>query len=85
MGVLSRRQFLAVVGGLAAAGALPRDQLAHALATAPPRAAVAEAPSSLTRTILQGGVQKGFYRALVAGPGEPHLPRLDVLRRAAAA
>lgn len=85
MGVLSRRQFLAVVGGLAAAGALPRDQLAQALATAPPRAAVAEAPSTLTRTILQGGVQKGSYRGLVAGPGEPHLPRLDVLRRAAAA
>ncbi|WP_439593857.1 TIGR03767 family metallophosphoesterase [Microbacterium sp.] len=83
MGALSRRQFLAVAGGLAAASSIPRDLLAQALSTAP--RALAEPPSTLTRTILQGAVQKGSYRGLVAGPGEPHIARLDVLGRAARA
>ncbi|WP_336632997.1 MULTISPECIES: TIGR03767 family metallophosphoesterase [unclassified Microbacterium] len=81
MGALSRRQFLTLAGGLATAAALPRDELAAAL-TAP--TAAAEAPSTLGRTILQGPVQKGSYRSLVAGPGEAHIPRLDVLGRSAA-
>lgn len=85
MGALSRRQFLSVAGGLAAATAIPRDVLAAALATPPAAALVAEAPSTLVQTILQGAVQTGSYRGLVAGPGEPHLPRLDVLGRSAAA
>ena len=47
--------------------------------------AAAAAPSSLQQTILQGAVQKGSYRTLVTGPGEPYIPRLDVLGRAPSA
>lgn len=45
----------------------------------------AEVPSTLTQTILQGARVSGEYRALVAGPGEPYIPRLDILRREPAA
>ncbi|QJU54867.1 TIGR03767 family metallophosphoesterase [Herbiconiux sp. KACC 21604] len=99
---LSRRQFIAAVGALAAASAIPREVLGPALAgqasplgagatpqhplvsatAVDPAAAAAAAPSTLQQTILQGAVQKGSYRTLVTGPGEPYLPRLDVLGRA---
>jgi len=55
------------------------------MAAAPSSATAAAAPSSLQQTILQGAVQKGSYRTLVTGPGEPYLARLDVLGRAASA
>jgi len=52
VGALSRRQFLTVVGGIAAAGALPRDFLAEKLAQPVSRAAQTSATSTLDRTIL---------------------------------
>ncbi|MEV8272095.1 TIGR03767 family metallophosphoesterase [Microbacterium sp. NPDC077184] len=79
MGSLSRRQFLTRAAVLAAALGVDVDDLARVLATAP--AGVADIPSTLQQTILYGGVQKGSYRRLVAGPGEPYIPRLDVLKR----
>ncbi|WP_368498457.1 hypothetical protein [Herbiconiux sp. A18JL235] len=99
---LSRRQFIAAVGALAAASAIPRELLGPALAgeaspfgagvtaqhplasaaVVDPAAAAATAPNTLQQTILQGAVQKGSYRTLVTGPGEPYLTRLDVLGRA---
>lgn len=82
MGALSRRQFLTVVGGIAAAGALPRDFLAEKLAQPVSRAAQTSATSTLDRTILQGRILQGSYRTLIDGPGEPHIPRLDILGRA---
>ncbi len=96
---LSRRQFLAATSALAAASALPQHLLAPALASEsatlrpsgrggirmPSSATATTAPSSLQQTILQGAVQKGSYRTLVTGPGEPYLPRLDVLGRAPSA
>ena len=81
MGALSRRQFLTVVGGIAAAGALPRDFLAEKLAQPVSRAAQTSATSTLDRTILQDRILQGSYRTLIDGPGEPHIPRLDILGR----
>ncbi|MBN9239914.1 MAG: metallophosphoesterase [Micrococcales bacterium 70-64] len=80
---LSRRQFITAVSALAAATALPRDALAQALAQ--DVAPAVEAPSTLGRTILLGPKASGQYRTLVAGAGEPYLPRFDVLGRAASA
>ncbi|SKA95637.1 metallophosphoesterase, PPA1498 family [Agreia bicolorata] len=94
MPALSRRQFIAAVTAVAAAHSVSADLLGAAQAGGASgvsggaagsvvAAAVESAPSTLEQTILQGAVQKGSYRTLVAGPGEPYIPRLDVLGRAA--
>jgi metallophosphoesterase (TIGR03767 family) len=75
---LSRRQFIAHAAMLAAAAGLSLEELAPILAA---DAAPGEGPSTLLQTILQGAVQKGSYRTLVSGPGEPYLPRIDLLGR----
>ncbi|QHC66846.1 TIGR03767 family metallophosphoesterase [Rathayibacter sp. VKM Ac-2759] len=80
---LSRRRFTTTVGLLAAASGLGLDRLGALLSA--PVAAAAEAPSTLTQTILQGSVISGQYRGLRAGPGEPYVARIDVLRTAPAA
>jgi metallophosphoesterase (TIGR03767 family) len=78
MSGLSRRQFLGRAAVLAAATGLEVEFLSSVLS----RAAVpAQVPSTLTQTILQGTSGRSSYRTLVSGPGEPYLPRLDVLRR----
>lgn len=82
MAGLSRRQFLARAGAVAAATGVPLAVLG-ASASAP--AVADETESTLHRTILQGPVAQGSYRTLVAGPGEPYVARLDVLRRRPAA
>lgn len=82
MAGLTRRQFLTRAATIAAATGLDLQVLGPML-SAPAHAA--EVPSTLTRTILQGPVVSGRYRGLVAGPGEPYIPRLDVLRREPAA
>lgn len=79
MSGLTRRAFLARAGLLGAATGLGLDVLGPALSAT---AAPSQAPSTLVGTILQGPVRDRSYRTLVSGPGEPHLPRLDVLRRA---
>lgn len=76
---LSRRQFVATVTTLAAAWALDPAILGRRLTA---QAAPADGATTLQQTILQGSSGTGSYRTLVAGPGEPYLPRLDVLRRA---
>jgi metallophosphoesterase (TIGR03767 family) len=76
---LSRRRFVAQVGTLAAALSLDPLLLGSTLSEA---AAPSTAPSTLQQTILQGSIRQGSYRTLTAGPGEPYLPRLDVLRAA---
>lgn len=80
---LSRRRFTTTVGLLAAASGLDLDRLGALLSA--PVAAAEEAPSTLVQTILQGSVISGRYRGLRSGPGEPHLPRIDVLRTAPSA
>ena len=79
---LSRRAFLTQTAALAALTGLDAHTLGGLLAE-PGEAAVA--PSTLVGTVLQGPVTSGSYRRLTAGPGEPYLPRLDVLGRAPAA
>jgi metallophosphoesterase (TIGR03767 family) len=97
---LSRRQFLARTAVLAAATGLSADYLGPRLASAaiPDRGSGLgtfgrigsglgrsdEVPTTLLQTIRQGGITTGQYRALTTGPGEPYLPRLDVLRRSPA-
>jgi hypothetical protein len=76
MAGLSRRQFMTAVTVLAAAASIPADVLGRAMAASP---VPVEPPSTLLRTILQGRVLSGSYRGLTAGPGEPYLPRTDIL------
>ncbi len=84
---LSRRQFLHVAAAAAAATGIGLDTLstASARAAAAPAALAAGIPTTLQQTIRQGSLVSGRYRALTTGPGEPYLPRTDVLRRAPSA
>ena len=86
MSPLTRRQFVTRAGALAAATGLGLDRLAAELAgTISPTANAVTAPAltTLEQTILHGTTGRGGYRTLTTGPGEPSLPRLDVLGRAA--
>jgi metallophosphoesterase (TIGR03767 family) len=76
--VLSRRQFLLQSALLAAATGLNVDVLAPRLAAC--ATPTPDIPSTLLQTIRQGSIVKGRYRGLTTGPGEPYIPRLDVLR-----
>ncbi|WP_377322962.1 TIGR03767 family metallophosphoesterase [Pimelobacter simplex] len=83
---LSRRAFVHGIGALAAAGGLQSDalgvQVARRLADVGSRPRLDDLPSTLQQTFLRGSVVQGEYRRLTTGPGEPYLPRLDLLRRA---
>ena len=79
---LSRRQFLHATAAAAAATGLGFDVLAPQLARAATPSA--DVPSTLLQTIRQGSILSGEYRTLTTGPGEPYLPRIDVLRRSPA-
>lgn len=76
---LSRRQFLSRTAALATLTGLDLSILGTALAAADEPF---DGPSTLNQTILQGRGGSRSYRTLTAGPGEPYIPRLDVLRRA---
>ena len=76
---LSRRQFLHATAAAAAATGLGFDVLAPQLARAATPSV--DVPSTLLQTIRQGSILSGKYRTLTTGPGEPYLPRIDVLRR----
>ena len=81
--VLSRRQFLLRSALLAATTGLSIDDLAPRLAGAATTApSAADVPTTLLQTIRQGSVITSSYRGLTTGPGEPYIPRLDVLRAA---
>lgn len=76
---LSRRAFLGGTALVAASLGIPVDLLRTQAASA--ALPTADVPSTLLQTILHGGIAQGRYRTLRTGPGEPYLPRLDVLRR----
>ncbi len=76
---LSRRQFVARVGTLAAVWGIAPHVLGQALVA---RAQPADASGTLAQTILRSSTGPGQYRVLGAGPGEPYVPRLDILGRA---
>lgn len=76
MSGLSRRAFLGVVSGLAAAYALPVDLVARAVA-AP--AVPADVQTTLVGTIRKAGTNG--YVKLVSAAGEPTLTRVDILGR----
>jgi len=79
--VLSRRQFLLRSALLAAATGVSLPDLAPRLleGSSATAAQAGDIPTTLLQTIRQGGVVKGSYRGLTTGPGEPYIPRLDVL------
>jgi metallophosphoesterase (TIGR03767 family) len=79
---LSRRQFLTHATALAAATGLSLEKLAPTLAAE--TVIDPESASTLTQTVLQGPVVKAQYRSLVSAPGEPYIPRYDVIGRIAA-
>ncbi len=76
MSGLSRRAFMASTVSLAAAFGLQREALGKVLA-AP--AKPADVPTTLQQTIKFTAPKYKAYRTLVAGPGEPYQPRLDLL------
>lgn len=67
---------MATTAALAGAVMVPADLLGRALA-APIKPS--EAPTTLLQTIRQSQTVNGSYRLLVNAPGEPYLPRLDLL------
>lgn len=75
---LNRRAFLATVSGLAAAWAVPGTALGSVLAL--PRVP-GEGGSTLQQGIGIGPVQNRSYRTLVPTPGEPYIPRIDLIGR----
>ncbi len=84
-GRITRRQLLGM--GVAGGAVLAADALTSAPAEAVPRPA--EKPwrcrpqdTTLERTLLRGSPGFGGYRKIVAGPGEPHLVRDDLLSSA---
>ena len=80
MAGLSRRRFIAATAGLAAAWGLPQQTLGAALA-APLRPA--DVPTTLRETIRQRSVGTRQYRTLATAPGEPYIPRYDLLGKVA--
>lgn len=69
-----------MTGGLAATWAVPMGRLGHALAEP---LAPADVPTTLRETIRQRTSGNKQYRTLTAAPGEPVVPRYDLLGRAA--
>ena len=80
MAGLSRRGFLAAGTGLAAVWGMDLARLGPALAQ-PLRPA--DVPTTLQQTIRQRSVGNINYRTLATAPGEPYIPRLDLLGKAA--
>ena len=79
---ISRRQFLARAAALAAALGLSIEDVAPVLAA---ELEPFDGPSTLLQTVRQGPVQQAQYRTLTTGPGEPYLPRIDILGKAPSA
>jgi hypothetical protein len=77
---LSRRQFMSRTAALAALWGVGPELLGNRVAVA--QTPVDSAPSTLSGTILRAAGDAHSYRTLRAGPGEEHLPRLDILRTA---
>lgn len=77
---LSRRQFMSRTAALAAIWGVGPELLGNRVAVA--QTPIDSAPSTLSRTILRAAGDAHSYRTLRAGPGEEHLPRLDILRTA---
>lgn len=75
MGALSRREFIATTGVLAGAFAIPQQLLGKALA-AP--LAPSQAPTTLQQTVRLGKQTGPQFYELVAAPGEPYIPRIDI-------
>jgi len=73
---ISRRQLLGL--GLVGSAAVAAESLLAPPALARPRR-VRGAGTTLERTLLRGSPGAGGYRRIVAGPGEPHLLRADLL------
>jgi metallophosphoesterase (TIGR03767 family) len=83
---LSRRQFLVRASAIAATTGLGLERIAPRLAAVvdPARTGVAApALTTLEQTVLHGSTGRGGYRLLTTGPGEPYVPRFDVLGRTA--
>jgi metallophosphoesterase (TIGR03767 family) len=79
---LSRREFLKLSAGAAAATQLARLPFAEALAGRSPHLAPTASLTTLAQTIVKGqhagqGAKGGYYR-LSLGEGEPHIPRTDL-------
>ncbi|QIM15972.1 TIGR03767 family metallophosphoesterase [Leucobacter insecticola] len=83
MAGLSRRGFIAGIGALAAVAGIEVDafgrQTVKRLEAIENGLPLGDAPSTLEQTFVRGPVLQGSYRAITTGPGEPYLPRLDIL------
>ena len=77
---MNRRQFLTLVGGVAAATGLSDRAIAAALAEPHGQARKAAELTTLAQTLGPGAAGKLGYRPVVTRPGEPHLLRTDIAK-----
>ncbi|MDQ4065859.1 MAG: TIGR03767 family metallophosphoesterase, partial [Actinomycetota bacterium] len=77
---LTRRQFLGLVGAVAAVSGLPETTVAKALTGNPSRARAAARLTTLAETIRAGAEKDLGYRVLTTGPGEPRIVRDDLAK-----
>ena len=76
----TRRQFLALVGAVAATTGLPEQVVAETLAAGVPGAAAAAALTTLGERLRAGAPTASGWRPVVTGAGEPHLPREELVK-----
>lgn len=78
---LTRRQFLSLVGAVAAVSGLPEGAVAKALSRGGhPRARAAARLTTIAETIRPGAERDLGYRRLATGAGEPRIVRDDVAK-----
>ena len=77
---MNRRQFLGLVGALAAATGLPEAAVASALSDPKTRARKAAELTTLAQTLGPGAAGKLGYRPVVTRPGEPRAVRTELTK-----
>lgn len=77
---LNRRQFLALVGAVAAVTGLPEAAVARSLSGFDRHAFSARELTTLAETLGAGPGNDLGYRRVVSGPGEPHIVRTELAK-----
>lgn len=76
---MTRRQFIGLVGAVAALTGLPEASIAQGLQGNPGHARTSGRLTTLAQTLGPGGEGKLGYRLVTTKPGEPHLVREDII------
>ena len=79
---MDRRQFIGLVAGIAAATGLPKGAIAKGLTSPVQQARSAARLTTLAQTLGPGAGNDLGYRPVVTQPGEPHIVRTELAKRA---